>query len=232
MQLHIGQSSLKGSFAQYAQKLDFLELVAEPQRLPKLSKLRTYREQAPEGFVFSVVLSSSVTEETEQGQQMLDYGMRVCELLEPRWVVLRSPATMRPSAASERRLGELVTTLKSRVDRSRIAWEPRGLWGGSALVRAAERFDVQPVVDARDVQPGEYIYARLMRLGVGARTGSRLMESLALNFLQAEEAILVVDGGSAMPVKREFEELIEALSLEEDDDLDGYPEEGQEEEEP
>ncbi len=231
MQLHIGQSTLKGPFAQYAQKLDFLELLAEPQRLPKLSKLRQYGEAAPEGFVFSVVLSPAAVGEDDAAVQALDYGLKVCEVLSPRWVVLRSPSTLRPSSSSERRLGAIFASMKEHLEPTTIAWEPRGLWGGASLSRAAERFGVQPVVDARDVSAAPCIYARLMRLGVSARMGSRLLESLALNFLQAEQAFLVVDGGSALPVKREFEELMVEMSQddgldESEDDLDADFDEG------
>jgi hypothetical protein len=105
------------------------------------------------------------------------------------------------------------------VPRAAIAWEARGLWSDASLVQAAARFGVTPVVDARDAKPAEMIYARLLRLGVGARTNTRLTEKLALAFLQSGEAYLAVDGGSALALKREFEELIEELA-DGDDDLD------------
>ncbi len=226
MQLFIGQTSFKGQFANYARKLNFLELLAEPHRLPKLARLAQYRTQAPEGFVFSVVLSPVAVQPGAPGKQAVTFGVKVWQALGARWLVLRTPSSFRPSAASERRVAELIEQLTNLgVPKASIAWEARGLWSGASLVRAAAAAGVAAVVDARDAAPGEVTYARLLRLGVGARTNTRLTEKLALAFLQSGEAYLAVDGGSALALKREFEELIEELGQADEDwdedDLDG-----------
>jgi hypothetical protein len=217
MRLHIGQSSFKGAFAGYVGKLDFLELLAEPHRLPKIDKLRSYRTSAPEGFVFSVVLSPVCLDESEEGKKALDYGLKVASAVDARWVVLRTPPSLRPGGSGERQVERLVNAIRATVAPSKIAWEPRGVWDGSAQTRVARNLGVQLVTDARDAVPGPRVYARMLRLGLGARTNSRLLEQLALAFIQSEEAFLVIDGGPAVPVKREFDALLEELV----DDLAG-----------
>lgn len=220
MLLHIGQSSIKGSFLNYAEKFDFLELHAEPHRLPKLARLAEYRERAPEGFVFSVVLASGCLASGPEGRRLLDYGLEVQRALQARWLVLRTPPSLRPGSSGEREVGEALARLRERAPDVRLAWEPRGLWAGPALRRTAERFGAQPVVDIREVEPATCIYARLLALGVGTRTQGRWLERVVETFVTAEEAYLVVDGGSASSLKNELTQLLAEAAEDDDDDDD------------
>jgi uncharacterized protein YecE (DUF72 family) len=220
--LFIGQSGVKGSFPKYAQKLNFLELLAEPHRLPKLKVLAEYKKQAPEGFEFSVVLSSGAL--LDGGRSLFDYGLEVSRALAARWVIVRTPSSIRPSASSERLLTTLFDEVRARAKDSRIGWEPRGLWEGPARRRLADAWGVSLVTDVHDVEAASVVYARLLRVGTGARTSARLLEKLALALVQAEAGYVVVDGGPALPVRRELEEILsEALAApdEDEDEFEG-----------
>jgi hypothetical protein len=215
--LFIGQSSFKGSFPKYAEKLNFLEVLAEPHRLPKLKVLAEHRKQAPEGFEFSVVIAPGAL--LEGGRSLFEYGLDVSRTLGARWVIVRSPASVRPGSSSERLLATVFEDVRARVGECRIGWEPRGLWEGRACHRLAEGWGVSLVSDVHDVAAASVVYARLLRLGTGARTSARLLEKLALALIQAEAGYVVVDGGPALPVRRELEEILsEALNAEDEDE--------------
>jgi hypothetical protein len=220
MKLHIGQAQLKGAFDAYASKFGLLELLAEPQRLPKLSKLRQWRASAPAGFVFSVVLSPACLGGGEEAVELLDYGLKVSKALACQWLVIRSGPELRPSAAAERRLKALVQRVREASPNVRLAWEPRGLWSGRVLERVAAELDVCPVVDVSDAEPAELLYARHRQIGVGTRTSSRRIEALALACVQSGEALVVVDGGSAAPLQRELQHLLSDFEVDDDDELD------------
>lgn len=215
--LFIGQSSFKGSFPKYTEKLNLLEVLAEPHRLPKLKVLAEYRKQAPEGFEFSVVLAPGAV--LDNGRSLFDYGLEVARTLGARWVIVRTPSSVRPGGSSERMLSALFDDVRGRVQDCRIGWEPRGLWEGQARRRLAEQWGVSLVSDVHDVEAADVVYARLLRVGTGARTSARLLEKLALALVQAQAGYVVVDGGPALPVRRELEEILsEALNAEDDED--------------
>jgi uncharacterized protein YecE (DUF72 family) len=214
----IGQSALKGSFAKYAEKLNLLEVLAEPHRLPKLKVLAEYKKQAPQGFEFSVVFSPKALE--EGGKPLFEYGIELSKTLGARWVIVRSPSSIRPGSSGERSLGAVFEELKRRCPDCEIGWEPRGLWQGSARLRLAAQWGAHLVCDVHDVAPSPVVYVRLLRVGVGARSNSRLLEKLALTLLQAERGYVVVDGGGALAIRQELEEILREAAETDDDELD------------
>src|SRR5690606_21934798 len=99
-------------------------------------RLAQYRSSAPEGFVFSVVLSAAAVQPGPAGQQAISFGVKVWQALAARWLVLRTPSSVRPSAASERQVSQVIEQLVAAgVPREAIAWEARGLWSGASLVQ-------------------------------------------------------------------------------------------------
>lgn len=219
MKLYIGQAQLKGSFDAYCRKFNVLELLAEPQRLPKLPKLRQWRETAPDDFVFSVVLSPACLGGDEAAERSLSYALQVVEAVSAPWVVIRSGPQLRPGSSGEKVIGAVVSKIRDVLPTANLAWEPRGLWSGKALRRAAEQLGVVAVVDAREAEPSDVLYVRHRHIGVGTRTNSRQVEALALACVQSGEALVVVDGGSAAPLRQQLTELFEEFA-EDDAELD------------
>jgi hypothetical protein len=148
----------------------------------------------------------------------LDYGLQVVRTLRPRWVVVRSPASLRPSSAGERELSSVLERVRPELGDSGLAWEPRGLWQPDQVARFAEKCGALPVSDARELLPGDLAYVRLLHVGTGTRTSGRAIEQLALGLLQTSEAYLVIDGGPAVPVKRQLLAIFEEAGLSTDDD--------------
>jgi hypothetical protein len=219
--LFIGQSGFKGSFVKYAEKLKLLEVLAEPHRLPKLKALAEQRKQAPEGFQFSVVLAPGAL--LENGRALLDYGLEVSRTLGAHWVIVRTPPSVRPGSSSERLLEGIFEQVRTRAQVNRIGWEPRGLWEGKACRRLAEGWGVHLVSDVHEVEPANVVYARLLKVGTGARTSARVLEKLALALVQCEAGYVVVDGGPALPIRRQLEEILsEAMDAEDEDDSDEF----------
>ena len=147
MQLHVGQATLRGDIARYARRFDLLELRAEPGKLPKLKLLREWAKSVPEGFVFSVMLPRLVSAlEPEAGfEPALESSLAAADALGAGWIVLQTPASVRPSSRSRRRLAELLPRLQR--EGRRIAWDPRGVWEDDETAQLGEELGVSVVRD-------------------------------------------------------------------------------------
>ncbi len=227
--VHVGQASLQGGIGRYARSFDLLEVSAEPGRRPGLKVLRSWREQVPEGFVFSVVLPARVSdlEGAAESAALFDQAVSVAEALHATWWLLRTPPSVLPSARSLRRLGDLAARLRS-TGRS-IAWDPRGLWADDDLERAAEALGVHVVRDLSRDDPvprgATEVYARLRALGEGMRVGAGASERVADRLTYADRAFVIVEGAGAGRVRKALREAMGDSSTGdgedfEDDDLD------------
>ena len=199
MLLRIGKSSLEGSFARYAQRFDLLELRAEPGTLPRTSHLHGWRETAPDGFVFSVMLPTAVAS-LEPGQgfdDALDYALQVVQVLQARWIVLKTPPSATPSRRTVRRLTAVVDRLPR--DDCRIAWESRGLWESEQEARICSELGLTLVRDLRrhEAPGGSCVYTRLPALGSASRFTVDAAELVAQRAEELEELFVVVEGEGA-----------------------------------
>src|SRR6187551_753808 len=164
--LFVGQASLQGDIARYAQTFNLLELHTEPGRLPKTAGLKKWVESAGEGFAFSLRVPASVwTLDATEVNALVEYVHRVAETLKPAVCLLQTPATATPTTRNKARIAELCERLRSPGVQQ--AWEPRGLWEAADLEALAESADVLLVRDLSredDLGLGSVVYTRLLAL--------------------------------------------------------------------
>jgi len=198
MLLRIGQSKLRGDLSRYARSFDLLEVLAEPGTLPKPRRLRQWRAEVPEDFVFSVRLPRAVAELKvgDDASRALGYALRAAEALQAGWLLLSTPAAVTPGARARRRLLELAESLPRSAQR--LAWEPAGLWEAEEAERVARETGFHLVRDLLRTDPpsGDTVYTRLRGLG-GTRFGVGAAERLAETLAGLQEAFVVVDASGA-----------------------------------
>jgi uncharacterized protein YecE (DUF72 family) len=216
--VHVGQATLKGHLERYAKSFDLLEVKSDPTP-PSVKQLRRLRQQAPEGFLFSLVLPRKLAElsETPAAAALTDVRAQA-EALAARFVLVRTPATFTPSARARSRLRALVEGLRGAA--GSIAWEPRGIWTDEEIAACAADLDLLAVRDLaeHDPVPGPLVYTRLLALGRNAKVGSGAIERVAERIEEAEEAFVIVEGQGAVAVARR---LRAAESTEGEGDFDG-----------
>jgi len=231
LKLSVGSTALIGALERYVERLDLLEVSAEPKALLPARKLRHFRETVPAEFQFTVVLPRDVAalSATSVGDPSLGPALAAAEVLGPSWLLLRTPPSVAPSERSRRRMAELVTKLKA--SGSRVAWEMRGVWSPEDAEAFAAEIEIVLVRDIAqfDAPPGPVVYTRLLTLGQQSRIGQGAIERVAerLEDAGAEEAIVVVEGRGAPGVARR---LREALGLEQRGEPEGDDEEDAEDE--
>ncbi len=228
LKLSVGSTTLIGALERYAQRLDLLEVSAEPKTLPPQRKLRHWRESVPAEFAFSVVLPRAVAELTAKSlhEPALEPALAAAKTLGGGWLLLRTPPSVAPSDRSRRRMTELVARLRD--SGARIAWEMRGVWSPEDAEAFADELEIVLVRDIAqfDAPPGPLVYTRLLALGQQARIGQGAIERVAerLEDAGAEEAVVVVEGRGAPGVARRLRAelgLNERGEAEDDEDEDG-----------
>ena len=200
MLLRVGQGSLRGAFGRYADRFDLLEVPAEVGRLPRVATLHQWREQAPAGFVFSVLLGSAVGRLVAgpEFDAELTCALKAVEALQAQWIVLRTGPATTPSRRNERLLAATVERLPR--DSCRVAWEPRGLWEPEQEERICSELGLVLVRDLRrsELPPGPVAYTRLLALGTGARFSVEAAEVIAERAAGLEALCVVVEGHGAV----------------------------------
>ncbi len=186
--------SARGGRKKYFEYFSVIELQDTFYRLPRESTARRWREQAPEGFEFTVKAWQAIThpptsptwrragvkvseEErdkygyfrpTDQVFEAWERTKRICEILKAKFVVFQTPASFGYSEENVRN----VEAFFSSIDRGGLilGWEPRGTWHEhrGMLSRLLDRLDLVHVVDVlrRDpVRTPGIAYFRLHGLG-------------------------------------------------------------------
>ena len=203
--VHVGQATLKGHLERYAKTFDLLEVKSDP-ALPSLKALKKLKQQAPEGFAFSLVVPRKLAELTETpAADAFEPVRAAAAALGARFVLVRTPATFAPSARSRARLGRLVEGLRGAA--SAIAWEPRGIWTDEEIAATAAELDVLAVRDLaeQDPVPGPIVYTRLIALGRNQRVGSGAIERMSERLEGIDglaECFVIVEGQGAVNVAR------------------------------
>jgi uncharacterized protein YecE (DUF72 family) len=217
--LHVGQSALRGDIGRYAERFNLLELRAERGKLPKLARLRQWRAQVPEEFVFSVVLPQRVSglEAAADVAAELDHAIGVADALRAAWLVVQTPASVTPTTRSRQRLQALVERLPREV--RRVAWEPRGIWQDEEAERTAELLGVRLVRDVSrsPAPPGRVVYARMRGLGDASRVRASAVERVAERLADCDEACVVIEGEGAVRAAALLRQLV--LDLEPEAEL-------------
>ncbi len=219
LKLFVGSSALIGALERYAQRLDFLEVVAEEKSLPVPRTLRRWRELVPATFRFSVVLPRDVGAFSPGSEPQLERALEAAKTLSASFVVVRTPPAVAPSERGRKRLKELFAKLEPLG--ARIGWEPRGVWTPEDAEAFAQDSGVVLVRDlAQDDAPaGPVVYTRLLSLGQQSRLGQAAIERVAERLEDCEEAYVVVDGRGAPGVARRLRTEL-ALAQPDEDDVD------------
>lgn len=227
----MGQAALTGKLERYAKVFDFLEVRAAP-ALPSPSRLRKLRGEAPEGFQFSVVAPAKLVElaTSEPDAGLREATRAAAGALGARWIALRTPAAVAPSARSRTRLARLVDAMRDAS--AGIAWEPRGVWTDEDAEATAAELGVVLVRDLAEYEPppGPVVYTRLLALGRNARIGAGIIERVAERIEGAEEAFVVAEGRGAVGLAKQLRN-IESSELSDDGDEDAPESEGFDDEE-
>jgi len=232
MQLHVGQAALRGDIARYARRFDLVELRAEPGKLPRAKQLREWVKTVPENFVFSVMLPRVVgtLEPQPELDSALEQALSSAEALSAGWLVLQTPASVRPNSRTRRRLAELVERLPRNT--RRVAWDPRGIWEDEESERLAEELGVSLVRDLSRQPPasGNAAYCRLVALGEASRVRMGAVEQVFENLSEFDEALVVIEGEGAVRAAQVLRQLAGELSAALEDDEDGLDEDEDEDE--
>lgn len=128
MRLYVGQAGFRGDISRYAQRFEMVEVLADRDKLPRRSRLESWRESVPPTFAWSVVLPPSVASlsSSADAEKTLSYAETTADALHAAWWVVKTPVAVTPTASSRR----LLAALAARLQRSgrRVVWEPRGVW--------------------------------------------------------------------------------------------------------
>lgn len=200
----VGETHLPRDFARYARQYSFLELDCEPGTVPGKARLQSCAAQAPEGFIFSLVVPAALAslEAGEEAERALKAARAIANVLRPRWWVVRTPPSVRPTRKAREDLSALFERLRS--PEIRIAWEPHGLWEEAAASETATALGAHVVHDLAQTAPraGNVLYARLQAFGRGARVSLGLAERIAERASAFPEAFVAVEGKGAREIQR------------------------------
>lgn len=232
MDLYVGQTSLKGDFRRYAKQFNYVELLAEPQQLPTLKKVRELANASKGEVAFGVVLSPSYWGEGRATAEA--YFKKVVQACDPACVVVRTPPGMRPGATTEKELALLLDAWRGELGQRRLVWEPRGLWQAPMIARVAEQLEVAPAWDLMALPAGGLgggdAYVRSAALGVAARVNEGRLEQLAEKAVDCSTLHLVVEGKGALRARQLLQAIVDdplaAWDTEEQDATDDEDDDG------
>lgn len=181
MAIHVGCTGLPLKHAQYFDALNAVEVTPEQEVPPRPANARRLSEEAPEGFVFSMVASRILSYTPDQlppglegdpkrygGLQLTAEALALYErtldaatAMGARIMVFITPPQIGPSLRGKEALAQFFR----RVDRRglRFVWEPHGPWEDGAIASICAEHDLIRCIDPlRDpVGPGDVVYARL-----------------------------------------------------------------------
>jgi uncharacterized protein YecE (DUF72 family) len=217
--VHVGQASLLGGLPRYARVFDFLEVRSDP-ALPSKKALYRMKQEAPEGFTFSLVLDKALSElSVEPTPERVAKLREAAEILGARFILVRTPASVAPSTRTRARLTRLVEALRGAA--KSIAWEPRGIWSEEEMLLLSNELELVVVRDLaeNDPLPSDVVYTRLLALGRNSRVGSGAIERVSERIEDADEAFVIIEGqGAVNAAKRLKSAGVLEEELEGDDD--------------
>jgi hypothetical protein len=220
--MFVGETQFPRDFRRYVRQFSLLEIDCEPGSVPGKARLQACGEQAPEGFVFSLVVPSSLAslEGNEDAARAWKAAQNVARILKAKWWVVRTPTAVRPTRRAREQLGALFAQLQT--GGMRVAWEPRGLWEDDAAGETAAALGAYLVRDVakQDPPPADVLYARVLALGRGARVGLGLAERIAERMHAFPEAFVAVEGSGARAIKTALGMVQDAEPSEAEDELD------------
>jgi hypothetical protein len=214
--LYVGQASLQGDIARYAQHFNLVELLAEPGKLPKPAKLSKWVETVGGEFAFALRLSTRLWEGWGQEDELrMAYLHSVAEVLKPKVCLLQTPASATPTARNRKRLAALCDGL--RRDGVKLGWEPRGVWEQAELVSLCDDLDLLLVQDlSREYEPAGSgaVYTRLLALGGAARVRTSAVEEVVEKVDGRPHSFIVIEGSGARGAAKRMREALTPNELE------------------
>jgi uncharacterized protein YecE (DUF72 family) len=204
MSIHVGCSGLPAKREKYFESLNAVEVLPSQEVPPTPTSARRWAEEAPPGFVFTLVASRLLVVAPDHlppgiegdlarfgGLQLTDENLALhartldaAVALGARVLLFSTPSQIGPS----RRGREALRRFFGTVDRRgiRFAWEPHGPWGEAELGQLCAELDLVRCVDPlRDaLPPGPAAYVRLGPFAIMGRSIAddeleRIVEALA-----------------------------------------------------
>ena len=191
MKISIGCCGFAKAQAEYYRHLQAIEIQKTFYQLPRLKTAQRWREEAPEGFEFTLKawqlithhprsptyrrLRMEIPEEerdrygffqpTDEVFQAWEKTKRIAEALRARIVVFQCPASFAPSDEHK----DNMRFFFGEIERGDLtfAWEPRGEWGDEEIKELCRQLDLVHCVDPFQRRPvyGDFAYFRLHGIG-------------------------------------------------------------------
>jgi len=230
MAIHVGCSGMPVKRQKYVETLDTVELQFEQGVPPKPATARRWAEDAPDGFVHTLVashllakapdrmppgLSGEVTDyggmrPTEAALDLFGRSMEASRALDARAMVFVTPASIPPGSRGQDVLRRFFEAVGSPPEGTLFAWEPHGPWEAEeAATLAAELGLVRCVDPLRDTLfEGEVVYARLGPFAcMGRALADDELEDIADALESYDEAFCIFDTDRAFEDARRFRAL-------------------------
>lgn len=187
MDIKVGCCGFRRAQAKYYRHFELIEIQKTFYQLPMLKTARRWREEAPEGFEFTLKAWQLISHEpssptyrrlrieipaekrdrygsfrpTDEILDAWERTMEIAEALSARIVLFQCPASFTPT---EEHMANMRAFFK-RVDRGGLtfAWEPRGEWKDEEIEALCRELNLVHCVDPFKRQPvyGDFAYFRL-----------------------------------------------------------------------
>jgi hypothetical protein len=200
-------------------RVDLFEVTAGPQ-LPKPAKLRVVAANRPK-VGFSVVAQDTAL--GPSGALAKTTARAAADALGARYLVVRAPATLRPSAASERLV--VATLAELGGGGARLVFEPSGLWQRPRVRSLCAEANALFVQRLDEIEAAEDLYVRIIQIGTGRSLLGRKLDAFASAVSQSSNACIIVEGGGTAAVRTRLESELEFLR--DDSTLGGSDAEGE-----
>lgn len=170
---------VRGGKQAYFKRFGAVEVQETFYKLPRPETARRWREQAPDGFVFTMKAWQAVTHPptsptwrragvtvpkskqgrygflrpTDENLEAWERSMEVAEAMDARVVIVQTPASFGYSRENAGNVEEFFSTVKR--GGVEVGWEPRGTWREhlDEVKRLCDRLDLIHVVDPFRLQP-------------------------------------------------------------------------------
>jgi uncharacterized protein YecE (DUF72 family) len=191
MKIHIGCCGFRKARAEYYRHFEIVEIQETFYQLPQLRTAQHWREEAPEGFEFTLKawqlithhpssptyrrLKMEIPEENRDNYgffrptmevfQAWEETKRIAQALRADIVVFQCPASFTPSDEHK----DNMRAFFKEIDRGNLtfAWEPRGEWKGEEIESLCRELGLIHCVDPFNRLPvyGDFAYFRLHGIG-------------------------------------------------------------------
>lgn len=191
-EIKIGCCGFPVAKERYFQTFSVVELQQTFYQLPLLETAQRWREEAPEGFEFTLKASQLITHETSSptyrrykvaiteekranygsfkpSEEVMEAWARTREIalaLRARIIVLQCPPGFAPTQGHKENMRRFFNTLQR--DNLTLVWEPRGQWQAREIEELCKKLDLVHGVDPFKNEP---VYGKLKYFRLHGKTG-------------------------------------------------------------